>query len=331
VANVIASAPGKLVLSGEYAVLDGAPAICMGINRRARVTIETHDEPWHRVVAPGFASGEGKFVAQPGGVEWLSGGEPYKLLEQVWREIGLCPDQHLSLTLDTREFLDAESGSKLGVGSSAALATSLATALCSILSPGADATRVASRAHRTFQGGFGSGVDVACSSSGGLIEFRMSADEYPQIDWPEGLVFAVLWSGVSTGTTEKLSRLRMGDTQPSHGELKSAAEQMAVSWRSGLAAQVLQQYGHYINALQQFSNDHDLGIFDAGHGALVDAAKDSGIVYKPCGAGGGDVGIALADNTSALASFVASPVVSGFMPLDVAMDMSGVVLCGDVR
>ena len=38
----VASAPGKFVLSGEYAVLDGAPAICVAVDRRAVVTIETH-------------------------------------------------------------------------------------------------------------------------------------------------------------------------------------------------------------------------------------------------------------------------------------------------
>jgi len=32
---VIASAPGKLILTGEYAVLDGAPAIVIAVDRRA--------------------------------------------------------------------------------------------------------------------------------------------------------------------------------------------------------------------------------------------------------------------------------------------------------
>jgi phosphomevalonate kinase len=31
--RITASAPGKLVLSGEYAVLDGAPAICVAVDR----------------------------------------------------------------------------------------------------------------------------------------------------------------------------------------------------------------------------------------------------------------------------------------------------------
>ena len=38
--RIRASAPGKIVLSGEYAVLDGAPAICAAVDRRAAVTIE---------------------------------------------------------------------------------------------------------------------------------------------------------------------------------------------------------------------------------------------------------------------------------------------------
>nr|MBA3501924.1 hypothetical protein [Deltaproteobacteria bacterium] len=34
-ALVIATAPGKLILTGEYAVLDGAPAIVTAVDRRA--------------------------------------------------------------------------------------------------------------------------------------------------------------------------------------------------------------------------------------------------------------------------------------------------------
>src|SRR5215813_3105192 len=35
VAMMIATAPGKLILTGEYAVLDGAPAIVVAVDRRA--------------------------------------------------------------------------------------------------------------------------------------------------------------------------------------------------------------------------------------------------------------------------------------------------------
>ncbi len=40
--KVIADAPGKLVLLGEYAVLEGAPGLVVAVDRRARVVLEQH-------------------------------------------------------------------------------------------------------------------------------------------------------------------------------------------------------------------------------------------------------------------------------------------------
>ena len=59
--TVVASAPGKIVLSGEYAVLFGAPAVCMAVTRRAVVTgADSADGECH-VTTPGF-TGEGSFA-----------------------------------------------------------------------------------------------------------------------------------------------------------------------------------------------------------------------------------------------------------------------------
>ena len=57
--TVVASAPGKAVLCGEYAVLDGAPAVCMALDRRARVTVTPFEGDWNRVSAPGYSAVEG--------------------------------------------------------------------------------------------------------------------------------------------------------------------------------------------------------------------------------------------------------------------------------
>jgi len=53
---VVASAPGKIVLSGEYAVLDGAPAIVMAVNRRARAALADVDGRVSQVRAPGYTN-----------------------------------------------------------------------------------------------------------------------------------------------------------------------------------------------------------------------------------------------------------------------------------
>jgi phosphomevalonate kinase len=321
---ITATAPGKVVLSGEYAVMDGAPAICMAITRRARASIEGHGELWHEVMSPGFAANEGRFVIEQGQLAWLAGADAYGLFEQVWREVGAEPVGYGSITLDTRDFLDGDGATKLGIGSSAALTVALAASVCTSFAPDVDASEVARIAHRKFQGGVGSGVDVACSQLGGLIEYRMGRDESAQIEWPNGLAFGVLWSGISAGTAEKLQRLKQEEVRPSRAQLGFAAEHMATAWHSGSPQAVLEVYRSYIDVLRAFSVDHDLGIFDAGHGALVDAANEMGLIYKPCGAGGGDVGIVLAEDEAAIAAFVASPAATSFVQLDVALDRQGV-------
>ena len=52
--TVAASAPGKIVLSGEYAVLWDAPAVCMAVNRRAVATVSPSDDGECHIVTPGF-------------------------------------------------------------------------------------------------------------------------------------------------------------------------------------------------------------------------------------------------------------------------------------
>ena len=96
--TVIASAPGKIVLSGEYAVLFGAPAICMAVDRRAVAITKDGTDSKCRLETPG-----------------LAGGDPFAIVEAV------CGGQRppLDIMLDTRAFSDA--GGKLGIGSSAAL------------------------------------------------------------------------------------------------------------------------------------------------------------------------------------------------------------------
>jgi phosphomevalonate kinase len=323
---ITATAPGKAVLSGEYAVMDGAPAICMAVNRRSQVTIVDQEEQWHTVVSPGFAVAEGRFQDVQGQLEWLADGDAYGLFEQVWRELKPKPAGHVSISLDTRQFLDADSSEKLGIGSSAALTVALAASMCASFAPDVDSSQVAKIAHRKFQDNVGSGIDVACSLLGGLIDYSIDRDVIDQIEWPQGLAFGLLWSGVSVGTAEKLKRLQQAEVLPSRTQLAYAAEQTAIAWRSGSAQAVLEVYKSYVDILRTFSVDHDLGIFDAGHGALADAANDMGLIYKPCGAGGGDIGIVLAENEAAVAAFVASPAATSFQQLDVALDPHGVQL-----
>ena len=274
----VASAPGKIVLSGEYAVLFGAPAICMAVTHRAVADVSDSPDSECHLTTPGF-SGEDAFNV----VDAVYGSEP--------------PASNISL--DTRAFLT--DGRKIGIGSSAALTVALVAARRNSV----DVYASSLDAHRELQGGAGSGVDVAAAVHGGLIEYEMSTRNVRTFSWPEGLLMRVLWTGIPASTGAKLRKLAEQEVRPSRSALRLAASQMADHWRSGDAEQILSGYVSYVGVLRQFSVDHDLGIFDAGHDELTDAAMVSNLVYKPAGAGGGDIGILLGQNALELDDFVA--------------------------
>jgi len=297
--KIVASAPGKVLLSGEYAVLDGAAAICMAVNRRARATLVEIDGDMNRVTAAAYTDEVGQFQSIDGSVHWQSGRRQFEVVDAVWRAIEGRKDVAQVVDLDTSQFIDAETSRKTGIGSSAAITV----ALCAALKGSIDIKSLAQRAHRALQGGVGSGVDVACSIHGGLIHYRMDDADSVGLDWPIGLHFRVIWTGVTSSTQEKLAKLEAGVSKSSRIRLARAAEKIALAWRVGQAARIVDEYHDYTEYLRAFNVDHKLGIFDAGHEELCRTASVAGLAYKPCGAGGGDVGILLGTDAAALDAF----------------------------
>jgi phosphomevalonate kinase len=127
------TAPGKLMIAGEYAVIDGAPAIVLAVNRGVRCDIAVHD-----TLLIETPDGDDRFVRSQ--LEGHIGHYRFS----AWNPTGL-PE-------------------KPGFGGSAAacVAACLAAGL-----PGQDAVQI----HHTVQGG-GSGADVLASAIGGMIRFH---------------------------------------------------------------------------------------------------------------------------------------------------------------
>lgn len=303
--TIQASAPGKVILSGEYAVLDGAPAIAMAVNRRAEVNATEDGDSRIRMIGPDRNADA-------------------SLFDCVIDAAGFKPVADYSFTLDTSVFVDDVSGVKLGIGSSAALTVALGKVVVSLQDNDGDVGDFAFEAHRNFQKGLGSGVDIATSIAGGLIEYQMQGNKVASLPRPAGLAFALFWSGVAVSTRERVERLTSSDAKPSRSQLADVAASTALAWQSGNADAVIGASEKYVHALKRFSIDHGLGIFEAGHDVLVDDALANGLVYKPCGAGGGDVGIALATDTRQLNAFAQRAELVGFRRLDIGIDDDGV-------
>lgn len=339
--SICARAPGKVVLSGEYAVLAGAPAISMAIDRYAVVQVAATENQYHCVRTPGHADGTWQFTADnEGQIDWLD--EPPRqglgLIEAGWGAVLPSIQSSLSISIDTTEFFAAGATDKLGLGSSAAAMTALVGTLERLESTSTESYMAARNAHKDLQHGLGSGVDVATSFFGGVVEFRAASADAPlQHSWPDGLDFRFLWSGTAVSTMDKIGGLEIsGADDVSWGPLISAAESAAAAWAKGDTSRILGAYRRYTDALRQFGIDHNLGIFDAGHDELADLAESAGLVYKPCGAGGGDIGIVLANeqgnNDHELNRFCERAKAAGFQWLSLRPDSIGLsVAVGGTR
>src|SRR5215213_4826993 len=146
---MIARAPGKVVISGAYAVLEGAPAIVAAIDRYVLADAERAPE---------------KTTAEVREALKRRGPSPHPWFDASALRSGGAQDR------------------KLGLGSSAAILVSCLASLelgnDSDLDDAALSARVfgpALAAHRAAQGG-GSGVDVAASAFGGIQVCRMVPD-----------------------------------------------------------------------------------------------------------------------------------------------------------
>jgi phosphomevalonate kinase len=329
--DIYASAPGKIVLCGEYVVLDGARALGAAVNRRVGVSITASLADSHVVRCPGYADGHYSFsVNDDGKFEWQRDAASlpdFSLLEETWRSLKPQLSTSIELMLDTSAFSDNATGNKFGLGSSAALTVALSAAIADLQQQSVHVDSMID-IHRRFQGGRGSGIDIAIAHQGGTISYRM--DDMPRaspINWKAGLEYAIFWSGQSASTAQKLAQFAESDESAgSRQRLATASDAIVDAWAKGPVEQVVRLFDDYTTILAVFSDEHDLGIFDAGHAAMVEHAAGHGVVYKPCGAGGGDVGVALSASKTCIDDFIAAAAGMGFRQLPLCIDDTGLAV-----
>lgn len=297
-----AHAPGKLVVSGEYAVLGGAPAIAVAMDARARAQVHPADGICRLSVA---GDGCWSFTWRDGLPQWrepppAGQGLILEAVAATLGEVGSPQSAALEISLDTRAFQIAEAGQrtiKLGLGSSAALTVALTAAL---------------RAHRRFQHGAGSGLDVAAAVHGGVVQLAGAGGAVRHHPWPDGLAWLAIWSGESASTPDLLRRyeafrqaepLRFGRHDAG---MRAIAAAVARAWERQELATLLRALADYDDALRSLDAGAGLGIYTPAHERLARLAALEGAVYKVSGAGGGDFGIAFADSPLVISRIAAA-------------------------
>jgi len=343
------SAPGKLVLVGEYAVLDGAPALVSAVDVRARAKVMAISGK--ESIFFDAANGRAFYfdVDAVSGLRWI-GERPEAngaILEAI---ISSCIEHSVlfddgpsfRVSMNSDDFFTHIGGrwTKLGVGSSAAVLVALVGALVTELNlaMSSDALlAVCQAAHHRFQGGRGSGADVAIAVYGGVAVVRR--DEASQVidatacGWPDGLSVLPIWSGVSASTPELLLRFEQfrGDNPAAYRrhlrQLKALSEQACVAWSEQSVVDILNMLAGYDDALRALDGDARIGIDTEQHARIRQLVERHGAVYKISGAGGGDFGLAMADSSETLIAVREDCLENGFDVLDKPFAVEGLSIC----
>lgn len=339
--RVTASAPGKLVLLGEYAVLDGAPALVLAVDRRARVMLaDTGGDCWE-IVSPTLGlqarlrlqDRDAAWIdAAPAELAWIA-----TLLARV-PQTGRLPACRIELDSDAFHLDHEGRREKLGLGSSAALTVALLGALHAAAGSAPPTLGEAIEAHRAIQHGHGSGIDIAASATGGLSRFQLIGDaaRIDPVGWPTGLHWTCVYSGRPASTSAMLAtvaawreREPTAFTQYMH-ELATISSRGIDALTANDAAAFLSCLHDYATALARFGAAAGADIASREHRAIAAIAETCGCVYKSCGAGGGDIGVTFAVEDTRLRAFSERASRAGFPVIGLEADPKGLEVVSNV-
>lgn len=326
---ISARAPGKLFLTGEYAVLVGAPALVAAVDRYAAVRMTLADRPGPLVVES-LADGARSTVPDPaaGAIPGGDVGVVVAAFRAACSRMPALAGRAAAVTVDSRPFLDG--ARKLGLGRSAATLVAAAAALLDAAggSDRAGALAVALAANALFQEGEGSGGDVAAAVHGGVVEVVRGAEgvRVTPRRLPAGLHLVVGWTGESAATVPLLRRFAaaVASGPATLPALCRVAEAAAVAAAAGDAPGLAAAVDRSADLLARLGEETGIPIVTPPLARLVAAARRAGAVAKPSGAGGGDCGIALATSPAQAAAVAVAWRDEGIRLLPLAIAAGGV-------
>ncbi len=309
-----ASAPGKVYLFGEHAVVYGEPAVPCAIERRATVTVEERSDGRLRVNAEDLSL-DGFTVEYSGD----TGARPNvdvsaDLIEAAMGYIDAAVAQARDAVAERRSADDRNSGSfggadgseagfditveseiplGGGLGSSAAVTVAGIDAATRELGVELDASEVAERAYCAeyeVQEGQASRADTFCSATGGAV--RVEGEDCRSIEAPD-LPFVIGFDGGAGNTGELVSGVR--DLRERYDFAETTVSTIGDLVRQGeraLAEGDIEELGTLMDVNHGLLSA--LGVSSRSLDGMVWAARNAGAYgAKLTGAGGGGCVVAL--------------------------------------
>lgn len=266
------SAPGKLLLMGEHAVVYGYPSLVTAIDERLTVEVEKTEGSEVKVDAPQV--GDTRFVDEA--------------VRQAQREWGI---PEAGFRIKTKSTFSG----KYGFGSSAAVTAAVLKALALLFQKKLTPRELFDLSYKTVLAvqGVGSGFDVAAAIFGGTIYFVTSGKVIEPMSIKE-LPLIVGYTGVKADTTTLIKQV--AQKKEKNPEKVERIFQAITKLVDEAKSRMLEGDWERVGKLMDFNQEYlrDLGVSSETLEAMISAAKKTGAWgAKLSGAGGGDCMIAL--------------------------------------
>lgn len=344
------SAPGKLYIAGEYAVVEpGHPAIIVAVDQFITVTISPAEKNGS-IQSAQYSELPVRWSRRHGELVLNIRENPFhyilaaiRLTERYAQEQG---KQLAFYDLKVTSELDNSNGRKYGLGSSGAVTVATVKALDAFYQLGLDQLtcfKLASLAHLEVQGN-GSCGDIAASCYGGWIAFatfdqqwvkaqqqvttisQLLAKPWPhllisQLQAPKNLRLLIGWTGSPASTSDLVDQVHESkeSQQTSYDQFLAASKHCVQEMIAGFVDQDVHRIKENISQnrhlLKQLTQITGVTIETPALKTLCDLAENCGGAAKSSGAGGGDCGIVIVDQKTGILPLMSAWEKAGITPL----------------
>ena len=258
------SAPGKIIISGEWAVLEpGNPAIVTTTEQGVTATLTT--SPTKNSLFVQHAIDVANEYLEKNGIKTYTG--------------GVVIDSQISFG---------------GLGSSAAVVVATIKAVLVQLLAATVPTifRLSRIAHSRAQGNVGSGCDIAASVYGGTI-FYTNPDQVKKITLPKDLKLSIGFSGYPSSTKDLIAHMHHMRGCKIYDAIAEVTRNLADAFEKNKKSDIILLIKENRQLLQKLSQESGVELETPELKRLCDIAESFGAAAKFSGAGGGDCAIAI--------------------------------------
>lgn len=282
--KITVSAPGKLMLLGEHAVVYDRPCLVTAVDQRMNLTAEILDDDNFELEAP-----EVKVLNYKKPLSELGKGDIPKGAKFVEIAIKNIFEKH-GLQRGIRITTSSEFSSKFGFGSSSASTVCTAKALSELFNLKLSEKEIFDISYKTVLDiqGKGSGFDVAAAVYGGTLYFVTGGKIIEPLD-AESLPLVVGYSGVKADTVTLINRVKevFAGKETRLEEIYNKISVLVEKAKVALLIKDWQAFGELMNQNQHYLRE--LGVSIEKLDNMIKASLNAGAYgAKLSGAGGGD-------------------------------------------